>query len=391
MAAIAQLRPQAMGLIGQLADAGIVGDLRKAHRNAQAGGGGAPAARSQQDGVFTLQLSVHIPYGTSHGILHLLRQFQVRLHLHKHRIAHGDAGIAAHEIAPDPQQVLPHLGHHPRLPQAMGLQRPALQQVHPVVPVPAKAAGILHIHRVVVFFRQQGHESGHHRGKIRVPQQLAEAEQLRHRLAIEPQLPEAGGGGHIRLQKQAGIGLHIRFVQVLQPHGGKAVVFQVDQVHLVLGEFIFIAIGHHGRRQGFVQVDEPGIVIRLPIHGTGAHAEDQAQHSLVLRCWGAVFVQVPGVPHPRHMGIIIVAMAVAADPHHQQRHLLVPIHQVSLNAVLIGFLTQGAGIHGLYRRLELPVPLLDAALVRAEYAFILTGKGVAEAILQQGAGADNDG
>ena len=93
---------------------------------------------------------------------------------------------------------------------------------------------------------------------------------------------------------------------------------------------------------------------------------------------------------PRHMGVVVAAMAVAADPHHQQGHLFVPVQQIPLYAVFIGLLADGAGIYLAHCRLKLAVALVQCTLVGAEDAVILSGKGIAEAILQQGAGTDDD-
>ena len=95
--------------------------------------------------------------------------------------------------------------------------------------------------------------------------------------------------------------------------------------------------------------------------------------------------------YPRQMGVVVIAVTVAADPHHQQGHLLVPVQQVPVGAVLDGVRAHGAGVDGAHRVFKIPVALLRRALVGAEDAVVFPGEGVADAVLQQGAGAHDDG
>ena len=274
----------------------------------------------------------------------------------------------------------------------MGLEGTALEQVNPVIPIFVEVAGILHIHRIVIFLLENGHYPGHSLGKVGTSEHTTEIEDEGGGFVVNAQFPVSGYSSHVRLHEQGGVGAHILSVQLLQSPVGKGIVAQVYKVNLVLGVFVLVPVVHYGRGQGLVQVYEPGVILRLPVHGPGAHAEDQAQHALVALGGGdAVHIQVLGVSHSRHMGVVVAAVAVAADPHHQQSHLLVPVQEVSLYAVFVGLLADGAGIDLAHRRLELAVALVQRPLVGAEHAVILSGKGVAEAVFQQGAGADYDG
>ena len=241
----------------------------------------------------------------------------------------------------------------------MGLQGAALEQIDPVLPGAVKAAGVFHIHRVVVDFFQRGHDQSKIVGKFGAAQQAVEVDDIRHLHAGEPQLPVMGRGSHVRLHEKHGVRVHLPFVQALQIHRAEAVFLQVDQVHLVLGVFVLVAVLHQGRSQGVVQLDKAGVVVRLPVHGSGAHAEDQAQHTLVVeRGVGARHIQVLGVAHAGDVGIVIGPPPVAADAHDQQGHLLVPVKEVALGPVLEGVGADGAGVNGAHRVFKHPVPLL---------------------------------
>ena len=80
--------------------------------------------------------------------------------------------------------------------------------------------------------------------------------------------------------------------------------------------------------------------------------------------------------------IVIVAVNVAAHAHDQKRHLLIAVEKVSFGAVFYSVRVDGAGVDLLYRALEYLIALLEAALIGAENALVLSGEGVAEAVLK---------
>ena len=87
-----------------------------------------------------------------------------------------------------------------------------------------------------------------------------------------------------------------------------------------------------------------------------------------------------------NMWIVIVAMHVTADTHDQQRHLLIAVKELALCAVFDRIRVDGACIDLLDGALKDIIAFLQAALIRAENTLIFAGKGIAEAILQDGAG-----
>ena len=91
-----------------------------------------------------------------------------------------------------------------------------------------------------------------------------------------------------------------------------------------------------------------------------------------------------------NMWIVIVAMHVTADTHDQQCHLLIAVKELALCAVFDRIRVDGACIDLLDGALKDIIAFLQAALIRAENTLIFAGKGIAEAILQDGAGAHND-
>ena len=234
MAAVAQLGPQAVGAVSQFAHTLEFAYLCKAHRHAQAGGSGSPAARPQEHCVLVFQLCVQLTHSPGHGVFHPLRQLQVWLHFYQDPVAHRDADISAHEVALYSEEEVLHLGHDPRLAQAVGLEGTALEQVHPVVPLPVEITSVFHVHRVGVLLLEHGHYPGHGLGEIGASQHAPEVYYKWGGLVVNTQLPVAGDGGHIRLHEQRGVGAHIFPVQLLQLPVGKGIVTQVDKVHTML-------------------------------------------------------------------------------------------------------------------------------------------------------------
>ena len=166
---------------------------------------------------------------------------------------------------------------------------------------------------------------------------------------------------------------------------------QVDDIHPPLGVLAHLVVVALRPALGGVEGHHPGVVVVGAVHRPGAQAEDQAHHA-----GGGVDELVPGVgilrqTHPGDLGEEVTAIAPAGDALHQQGHLLVPVEEATLLAIAQGLLAQGAGVDGLDGGQEVIEALLVGALVGAEDALVLAGEGIAVAVLQQGAGADDDG
>ena len=116
----------------------------------------------------------------------------------------------------------------------MRLQRPALQQVHPVFALGREVAGEFYVHGIAVLALQQAHYPYHRVGEVRVFQQLAEVHYIRHRLAVKPQLAVARGGRHVRLHEKRHVRFQAGLVHLVYPHCGEAVLLKVDEVRVVL-------------------------------------------------------------------------------------------------------------------------------------------------------------
>ena len=230
----------------------------------------------------------------------------------------------------------------------------------------------------------------HRCGKVRLPQELFEAQDVR-RLVADAKLPEAVDRGEIRFGEEGHVGLQLAPVDGLRRNGDKFVLLQINCVHMVLREAVLVAVLAHERGARIIQTDEPGVIVRLAVHGAGAHAEHQTQHALVFRA-GVVpaDVEVFRMADARDVRVVILAVAVAGDAHDEQRHLLVAVEQVAVGAVLDGVDVHGAGVHGAHGLLEHGVALLQGTLVCTEHAVVFAGERVAEAVLQQGAGAHDD-
>ena len=148
--------------------------------------------------------------------------------------------------------------------------------------------------------------------------------------------------------------------------------------------------GQHGHG-GAVQIGKPGVVLLGPVHGLGAEAHDDPQHSGARIHVGEPFVGAVAVAHAGGAGQEVVSVIGAGHPLHQDGHLLVLFVQTPHTAVFQGGIVHGAGVYPPDGLLEGFQPLLGAALVDAEHRLILPGEGIAEAVLQEAGGADNKG
>ena len=321
----------------------------------------------------------------------LFGQGEVWLHFDENRISHGDGRIPAHEVAANMPQGILHLGLYAGLSDPVGLDGPALQKVYPIFALRCKVAGVFDIHGIVVFLGQNRHEPLHDLRKIRAPQELLEVDDVRDTLAVQTHLPKACGGHGVRLHEQGGVGTHGILIELFDRQGEKAVFHQADDVDLVLTVTVLVAVVYKGRRRRRVQVHKTGVIVRLPIHRARPHPKDHAQHTVVvLAGLGTADIEVFGMPDASQMGVIILAVNIAADAHDQQGHLFIPVQKLPLRPVADGLGTDCAGIDRAYGVLEHLIALLQAALVGAEDALILPSEGISDPVLQERAGADND-
>ena len=95
--------------------------------------------------------------------------------------------------------------------------------------------------------------------------------------------------------------------------------------------------------------------------------------------------------HTGHMGVVVLPVSVARHAHYEQRHLLVALEEVPVGAVHYGVDVFGAGVYLPHGALKDLVALGQRTLIGAEHAVVLAGEGVAEAVLQKRAGADDYG
>ena len=70
---------------------------------------------------------------------------------------------------------------------------------------------------------------------------------------------------------RVGVCLEIARVELVDLHGLKAVLFQVDRVDLVLGVLVFVAVGHARRGQGPGHVEKAGVVVGLAVDGSASN------------------------------------------------------------------------------------------------------------------------
>ena len=383
MTAVAELGAQSVRAVGKLGDAVEAVYLHKMHRYAEAGRCGAPAPRAEQNRVLIAQETVELAEPACYLILALLGQSEIRLDSDHDGVANRQAHITAHEVALRAEIKLLYLGHDADGAYAARLKRPALQEVHAVVALFVKIAGVLYIDRIVVLFLEYTHRLGHDGRKIRFPEQLAEVEYIRRVCGAQPHFAQPCCRGIVKLHKQRRIGLYIALFDAVNVYRLKLVALEVYHVHFVLRVFILVAVGHHRRRGGRVHVQKPCIVVGLAVDRTRTHAENEAQHALVFRR-GVLLVQIQvlRVADTGDVRIVIVAVNVAAHAHDQKRHLLIAVEKVSFGAVFYSVRVDGAGVDLLYRALEYLIALLEAALIGAENALVLSGEGVAEAVLK---------
>ena len=165
VAAVAQLRPQAVGVVSKLAHAVKVGYLHKVNGNAEARRGRTPTAGTHEYRALIAQEKIELAYLARDEVLLLLCEREIRLDLDKHAVADRQAHVAAHEVAVYAEEEIANLGHNPGLVDAARLQGTALQQVYAELTVLLEVAGKFNVNGVVVFAAQQRHDLCHGVGK----------------------------------------------------------------------------------------------------------------------------------------------------------------------------------------------------------------------------------
>ena len=366
-------------------------DFRKAHGDTKAGRCGSPAARPDQNSVLIPKLQIQVSNRPGYGILLLFGQGEVWLHFDENRISHGDGRIPAHEVAANMPQGILHLGLYAGLSDPVGLYGAALQQIDPIVSLRREVARILDIYRIVVFFRDDRHDALHNLGKIRAPQELLEIDDIRDTFVVQSHLPEAGGHRRVRLHKQGRIRMHGILAELFQRQGKKGIVRKTDHIDLVLAVAVFVAVFHHLRSCRRVQVDETGIVVRFSVHRTRSHSKNHSQHAAVFFTrFRPADIQVFGMADTAQVRVVILAVNITADAHDQKSHLFVPVQKLPVRPIADRLGAHRACVNPAHSVLKHLIPLLQRPLVGAENAFIFSRKSIADAILQQGTGADND-
>ena len=193
--------------------------------------------------------------------------------------------------------------------------------------------------------------------------------------------------GGEQVQGQVGLVLD----QVQEVAGDQLVGLEVEVVHAPLGGTGHLVEVGLGPLLGGVEGDDAGVVVVGAVDRARAQAEHQA-HDPGLGVDGAVpDVGVEGEADAGHLRIEVPVVHGARDAHDQQRHLLVAVQHAAVGAVAQGLLAHGAGVDGADGGQQVLEALLARALVGAEDALVLAGEGVAVVVLQQGAGAHDEG
>ena len=140
-----------------------------------------------------------------------------------------------------------------------------------------------------------------------------------------------------------------------------------------------------------VEVCKPRVVRRGAVHGLRAQSHHQPQHARLRVHVRIPLIRAVAVPHAGGAGHEVAAPVAAGYPLHQYGHLLVPPVQPAAEPVLQRGGVHGAGVHRAHGVLERLQPLLLGAPVHAEHRLILAREGVAEAVLQEAGGPDDEG
>ena len=268
------------------------------------------------------------------------------------------------------------------------LERAALQDVDDIVPVLGEVDGELRVHRILILVPDRLEDVPH----------LAHDDLLFHEplagdefeLPLPAQLPEGPFRLVVVLQEETLQIVGHEGFDLLQGDLLQLARAAVDHLQPLLGILALLRAVPGSRDLRPVQADQPGIGTLRPIHRRGPQAHHQAQHPRRRVQTLQETVRAVGISHPRGAGHIVIPVVGAGDPLHQQGHLLVPGLQAPPAPVVQGGSAHGAGIHRADRVLKLLQPLLQISGVGAEDRFVFPGEGVPEAVLQDGAGADDD-
>jgi len=141
---------------------------------------------------------------------------------------------------------------------------------------------------------------------------------------------------------------------------------------------------------GCVECNQAGVVVVGTVYRAGAETGHEADHAGLH-----VDARVPAIGIYRQanaggMWMEIGASRCPGHPHDQHRHLFVFGQQAAPFAVAQCLLAHGAGIdptHGIQQALQ---ALFPRPSVGAKHAVVLTGKGIAIAVLQSRTGAHDE-
>ena len=172
--------------------------------------------------------------------------------------------------------------------------------------------------------------------------------------------------------------------------GLELVGLQVKQIHLVLR--ILGNLNPHFRPQvGMADGDHARVIRTDPLHRPCAQPKNEADDALT-----DIDAVIPGIEIAREGDSgqrreEIFPVRHAGNTLHQDRHLFIVCAQAPLAAITQSIGVESAGIHQLDSTHEVIQTGLGVSLVRAKYAAIFPGKGIAKTVLQQAAGAYDNG
>jgi len=162
-------------------------------------------------------------------VLALLREVQVLLGADEDHVVQRDAHVPAHEVALVREEqlirVLPG-GHVHRGPEALGLERAALDDVDLEVGAGIEVGGELHVHGVVIGALKGGEDLAHEDREVRLAEQAAEVEDVGRGLGTVAHLPQPPHRLVVHAHEEAAIGLEVLGDHLLHGAGDEIVVRQ---------------------------------------------------------------------------------------------------------------------------------------------------------------------
>ena len=270
------------------------------------------------------------------------------------------------------------------------VQRAALHQVDLPALVLEVVEGELGVHRSPVRGLQVGHHAAHVLDEGRFLHQPVEGQGSREQLAVRA-VGEEPLGFLVAVSEQIQGQVRPLGDDVHEVPGQQLVGGQVEHVHLALGVAADLIDARLGALVGHVEGHHPGVVVVPAVDRPGAQAEDHADHSRGRVDLLVPHVRVVRLGHAGDLRVVELPVERAGDALDEQRHLLVAIEHAALSPVAQGLLAHGAGVNRAHRGEEVLQALVPRALVDAEDALVLAREAVAEGVLQQTAGANQDG